>query len=85
MHGIIPFPEGIPARAFSRAETDARAAGTTFAGDPARRADEDPLVARDPIYFRKSIDGIAAICSQQFERDPFTGSLDSLDSLDLID
>lgn len=33
------------------------------------------LVARDPIDFRKGIDGIAAICRQQFDRDPFSGCL----------
>lgn len=33
------------------------------------------LVARDPVDFRKGIDGIAAICRQQFDRDPFTGYL----------
>ena len=33
------------------------------------------LVARDPVDFRRGIDGLAAICREQFERDPFTGYL----------
>jgi transposase len=33
------------------------------------------LVARDPVDFRRGIDGLAAVCRQQFDRDPFSGCL----------
>lgn len=33
------------------------------------------LVARDPVDFRKGIDGLAAVCRNQFEQDPFSGCL----------
>lgn len=33
------------------------------------------LVAREPVDFRRGIDGIAAVCREQFERDPFSGCL----------
>ena len=33
------------------------------------------LIAIDPIDFRKQIDGIAALCSNQFSQDTYSGKL----------
>ena len=33
------------------------------------------LLATEPIDFRKGIDGIAAICSNEFKKDPSSGTL----------
>jgi transposase len=33
------------------------------------------LLATDPIDFRKGIDGIAAICANEFKKDPSSGTL----------
>ena len=33
------------------------------------------LVALEPVDFRKGIDGLCAVCRQQFEQDPFSGTL----------
>lgn len=33
------------------------------------------FVAREPADFRRGIDGLAALCRRQFDRDPFSGAL----------
>lgn len=33
------------------------------------------LVAVNPVDFRKGIDGLAAVCRQKLERDPFSGTM----------
>ena len=33
------------------------------------------LVALEPVDFRKGIDGLCAVCRQQLEQDPFSGTL----------
>jgi len=33
------------------------------------------LLAVEPVDFRKGIDGLAALCRQQLQRDPFEGAL----------
>lgn len=33
------------------------------------------VVAVDPVDFRKGIDGLAAVCRQKLESDPFSGTL----------
>jgi transposase len=33
------------------------------------------LVALEPVDFRKGIDGLGAVCRQQLEQDPFSGTL----------
>jgi transposase len=33
------------------------------------------LLAVEPIYFRKGIDGITAICVNEFKKDPSSGTL----------
>lgn len=33
------------------------------------------FVACDPVDFRKGIDGLVAVCRQQFDRDPFSGAV----------
>jgi transposase len=33
------------------------------------------LVAVEPVDFRKGIDGLAAVCRQQLQADPFSGTL----------
>ncbi len=33
------------------------------------------LVAREPVDFRKGIDSLACVCRQQFQIDPFVGTL----------
>ena len=33
------------------------------------------LLASEPIYFRKGIDGIASICANEFKKDPSSGTL----------
>jgi hypothetical protein len=33
------------------------------------------IVARDPVALRRGIDGLTAVCREQFERNPFSGCL----------